>query len=92
MEDCESRYPKRKRRAATETAKGATETVKSTRTIKGAGKSSKVLKVRKAAREEKPGKLFPDLDGACDEHWVLGPNMSANDVIKTYAGYRDHTI
>jgi hypothetical protein len=92
MEDCESRYLKRKRRAATETAKGTTETVKSTKTIKGTGKSSKVSRVRKTARVEKPGKLFPNLDGACDEHWVLGPNMSANDVIRTYVGYHDHTI
>ena len=100
LDVCEShdggrRYPKRQRYAITETVKGTgkgtTETIKgTTRTIKGDGKSTKVSRV-KAAKVEKPGKLFPNLDGACDEYWVLGPNMFANDTIRTYAGYRDHT-
>jgi hypothetical protein len=64
---CEShdggrRYPKRKRHATTETVKDTTETV--TRTIKGDGKSTKVSRVRKAAKVEKPGKLFPNLERA----------------------------
>jgi hypothetical protein len=59
-----------------ETAKGTTETVKtSTRTLQGDGKSTKASRVKKAAKLEKPRKLFPNVDGTCDEHWVLGPNL-----------------
>jgi len=48
-------------------------------------------KAEKSAKVEKPAKIFPNLDGACDDRhdWALGPNMSANEIIRLYGGFRN---
>lgn len=47
--------------------------------------------LKRSAKVEKPAKIFPNLDGACDDkhYWALGPNMSTNDIIRLYGGFRN---
>ena len=69
-----------------------------TESVKGTTRKSTTSKGKKPAKVvEKPEIKFPNLkprntpnlglDGAWD-YWLLGPNMSANDVIAKYTGYR----
>ncbi|KAN0085492.1 hypothetical protein V8E54_001959 [Elaphomyces granulatus] len=69
-----------------------------TESVKGTTRKSTTSKGKKPAKVvDKPGIMFPNLkprnasnlglDGAWD--YCLGPNMSANDVITKYTGYRN---
>jgi hypothetical protein len=66
-----------------------------TESVKGTTRKTTTSKGRKPAKVvEKPEIMFPNLkpsnlglDGAWD--YCLGPNMSANDVIAKYTGYRN---
>ena len=62
-----------------------------TESVMGTNRKPATDKGGNPAEVEKPAKMFPNLDGACDDrYYCLGPNMSANDVIMKYVGYRNY--
>ena len=89
---------KGKGRATKRRASDSPESQKYPRTRQGTTRKPITGKGGKPAKVvEKPEIMFPNLkprntpnlglDGAWD-YWLLGPNMSANDVIAKYTGYR----